>query len=384
MNIPYASQDIDQNDIDAVIEVLKSDFITQGPIVKKFELAVSNYASVKYAAATNSATSALHIACLSLDLKPNDYLWTSPNSFVSSANCALFCGAKVDFVDIDPDTYNISIKKLEDKLKAAKLTNKLPKILIPVHFAGQSCDMQKIHELSLKYGFRIIEDASHAIGGSYKGKKVGSCAFSDITVFSFHPVKIITTAEGGMAVTNDKKLYESMQLYRSHGILNDKQSFRKRPDEEIWNYQQVSLGFNYRLSDIHAALGLSQLNRIDEFVERRHEIATLYNNFLSDLNITLPYQSKNNYSSYHLYPIRVKKRIKQKELYKVLHEKKIIANVHYIPIHRQPFYEDQGFKKGNFPEAEALHKEVISLPMFYTLSPKEIEYVSKTLSKILK
>jgi UDP-4-amino-4,6-dideoxy-N-acetyl-beta-L-altrosamine transaminase len=383
--IPYGRQDISQADIHAVVEALRSDFLTQGPMVPRFEETAANYCGAKYAVAVNSATSALHIACLALDLGPGDWLWTSPNTFVASANCALYCGAHVDFVDIDPRTYNLSANALEAKLQQAEREGRLPKIVIPVHFAGQPCDMPAIHALSERYGFKIIEDASHAIGSSYNNKKVGSCAHSDITVFSFHPVKIITTGEGGMAMTNNESLANRMRRLRSHGVTSDKALMQKRSDKEIWNYQQIELGFNYRMTDIHAALGLSQMSRLDAFVARRHEIAERYDMELRSLPITTPYQSSGAYSSYHLYPIRVVEvegGKSQRQAYDMFWQNGIAANLHYIPVHRQPFYEGLGFKVGDFPEAERFHREVISLPIFPTLTNAEQASVIESLERV--
>jgi UDP-4-amino-4,6-dideoxy-N-acetyl-beta-L-altrosamine transaminase len=302
--IPYGKQSISQDDINSVISVLQSDFLTQGPQVPLFEKVVANYCGVDYGIAVNSATSALHIACLALGLGKGDLLWTSPNSFVASANCGLYCGAKVDFVDIDQQTYNLSTKELEKKLILAKQKNKLPKIVIPVHFAGQSCDMKKIYSLSQEYGFYIIEDASHAIGGKYLDKYIGSCQYSDITVFSFHPVKIITTAEGGLATTNNASIAKKMSLYRSHGITRD-QKLMSKVSEGDWYYQQIGLGFNYRMTELQAALGSSQINRLDEFIDKRHSLQKRYDTLLKDLPIVLPYQSQDAYSALHLYPVLI-------------------------------------------------------------------------------
>jgi UDP-4-amino-4,6-dideoxy-N-acetyl-beta-L-altrosamine transaminase len=403
--IPYGRQDISQADIDAVVEVLRSDFLTQGPTVPRFEQAVAEYCGVQHGVAANSATSALHIACLALDLGPGDWLWTSPNTFVASANAALYCGAKVDFVDIDPCTYNMSVERLKEKLEQAEKEGRLPKIVMPVHFAGQPCDMPAIHALSKQYGFKIIEDASHAIGASYVTEsespyviarseatrqstsiKVGSCVHSHITVFSFHPVKIITTGEGGMATTNDPDLANRMRRLRTHGITNDKALMQSRPDNEIWNYQQIELGFNYRMTDIQAALGLSQMQRLDEFVSRRHEIAERYDAELRTLPITMPHQASDTYSSYHLYPIRVSEAASgktQRLVYDALWQNGIAANLHYIPVHRQPYYESLGFKAGDFPEAEQFHREVISLPMYPTLEPQQQKAVITALAEVV-
>ena len=385
--IPYGRQEITKEDILEVEKVLRSDFLTQGPIVPKFEQKVADYCNSNFAIAVNSATSALHIACLALNLGPNDYLWTSPNTFVASANCGLYCGANIDFVDIDPETYNMCADTLSDKLIKAEKQGNLPKIVIPVHFAGQPCDMEKIYELSKKYGFRIIEDASHAIGASYDNNKVGSCKYSDITIFSFHPVKIITTGEGGMALTNDENLSNHMRRLSTHGITKDKELMHSRPNNEIWNYQQIELGFNYRLTDIQAALGLSQLKRVDEYVKMRHKIAEFYNSELNTLNIQLPFHSPKTYSSYHLYPIRIKNNLTpktQKQIYDALWDKDIAANLLYIPVHRQPYYENLGFKLGDFPQAEQFHREVICLPMFPKLTKEQQTKVVKSLKLVLK
>jgi len=385
--IPYGRQEITKEDILEVEKVLRSNFLTQGPIVPKFEKKVADYCSSKFAIAVNSATSALHIACLALNLGPNDFLWTSPNTFVASANCGLYCGANIDFVDIDPKTYNMCVDALSAKLIEAEKLGKLPKIVIPVHFAGQSCDMGKIYELSKKYGFKIIEDASHAIGASYHDIKIGSCKYSDITIFSFHPVKIITTGEGGMALTNDEKLSNHMRRLSTHGITKDKELMHPRPNDEIWNYQQIELGFNYRLTDIQAALGLSQLKRVDVYVKIRNKIAEFYNSELNTLNIQLPFHSPKTYSSYHLYPIRIKNNLTpktQQQIYDALWDKDIAANLLYIPVHRQPYYENLGFKSGDFPQAEQFHREVICLPMFPKLTKEQQTKVVKSLKLILK
>ena len=384
--IPYGKQDINQSDIDAVINVLKSDFLTQGPKVPLFEKTVADYCDSKYGVAVNSATSALHIACLALDLGKDDYLWTSPNTFVASANCGLYCGAKVDFVDINPKTYNLSSKELEIKLIQAKKDNNLPKIVIPVHFAGQSCDMKKIHSLSREYGFKIIEDASHAIGGKYLDKPIGGCQYSDITVFSFHPVKIITTAEGGLATTNDKKLSERMQLFRSHGVTRDPELMTKEADGE-WYYQQVELGFNYRMTELQAALGVSQMRRLDEFIVKRHKLQERYDLLLEDLPIIKPYQDKDGYSALHLYPIQVQKdklKSTRKEIFEALRKNSIGVNIHYIPVHTQSYYENMGFKKGDFPNAESYYESVISIPLFYAMTFEQQDQVIAVLEKVLK
>jgi UDP-4-amino-4,6-dideoxy-N-acetyl-beta-L-altrosamine transaminase len=384
--IPYSRQNITESDIKAVEEVLRSDFITQGPMIPLFEDAVASYCGVAHGVAVNSSTSALHLACLALDLGHGDILWTSPNTFVASANCALYCGASVDFVDIDPNTYNMSIEKLKEKLNIAKKEGRLPKIVMPVHFAGQPCDMPKIHQLSQEFGFKIIEDASHAIGASYKNIKVGSCSHSNITVFSFHPVKIITTGEGGMAMTNDNLLADRMRRLRTHGITKEKELMHIRSENEIWNYQQIELGFNYRMTDIHAALGINQLKRLNEFVDYRHKIATRYNQLLGSLPIVTPLQASENYSSYHLYPIRINKQKcnkTQRQVFDALLQNGVAANLHYIPVHRQPYYENLGFKINDFPEAELFHKEVISIPIYFGLDEKLLMSVVDTLKKTL-
>lgn len=379
--IPYGRQDINQLDIDSVEAVLRSDFLTQGSVVPAFEKKVCEFVGVKYAVATNSATSALHIACLALSVGKNDLVWTTSITFVASANCAIYCGANVDFVDIDPRTYLMSVEKLEEKLKIAKENNCLPKVVIPVHLCGQSCEMDKIFELSKQYGFKIIEDASHAIGGKYKGSFIGNCKYSDITVFSFHPVKIITTGEGGMAVTNKHNLYAHMQRLRSHGITRDPNEMDHLPDGS-WYYQQIELGYNYRLTDLQAALGLSQMNRIEEFVNRRNEIANLYNQLLSNMPFVLPWQSPDNYSSYHLYVIRVKNSAPNNhhEIFERLRARGILVNLHYIPLYHHPFYKKMGFDKNNYPESESYYSEAISLPIYSSLTDDDVKTIVHELS----
>lgn len=375
--IPYGRQDITQTDIDAVIAVLQSDFLTQGPNIEQFEQSVLQYAGAKHAVAVNSATSALHIACMALELGPGDWLWTTPNTFVASANCALYCGAQVDFVDIDPRTYNLCATKLEAKLIQAEKNGKLPKIVVPVHMTGQPCDMAAIHALGQKYGFKIIEDASHAIGGQYKGEPIGNGRYSDITVFSFHPVKIITTAEGGMALTNNDELSTRLGLFRSHGITRDPKLMTKSKDGP-WYYQQVELGYNYRMTDIQAALGVSQMTRLDSYVAKRHDIAARYNELLANLPITLPWQHPDSYSAYHLYVIRLQlDQIKTTHLkiFEALRAENIMVNLHYIPVHTQPHYQKFGFKEGDFPEAEQYYREAISLPMHPSLTHEEQNFV---------
>ncbi len=381
--IPYGKQDISKDDINEVVKILKSEFLTQGPQVKIFEKAISDYCNVKYSIAVNSATSALHLSCLSLGLKKDDWVWTSPITFVASANCAFYCGANVDLVDIDPKTYNICVESLEKKLKKAKEESKLPKIVIPVHLAGQSCDMKSIHALSKQYGFKIIEDASHAIGGKYKDKNVGSCSFSDITVFSFHPVKIITTGEGGVAVTNNKKLADKISLLSSHGITRDETKMTHEPDGD-WYYQQIGLGFNYRMTDIQAALGTSQLKRLDEFISKRHKIAERYNSMLEDFQIELPYQFKESHSSYHLYIIRVKDSNEHKKIFNFLRNNNIWVNIHYIPIYKQPFFKNASNITYDLPNAENYYKTAISIPIFPSMTEKDQDTVVSVLRKAFK
>ena len=381
--IPYGRQDISQEDINAVIEVLKSDYLTQGPVVPAFEKTVSDYCEAKHAFAVNSATSALHIACLALGVRKGDLVWTSPITFVASANCALYCGADVDFVDIDPATYNISLEALEDKLIKADKLGRLPKVIIPVHLAGQSCEMDKISNLSKKYGFKIIEDASHAIGGKYKDKAIGGCQFSDITIFSFHPVKIITTGEGGMCLTNDSQLAISINRFRSHGIVRHPSEMTHVPDGP-WYYQQIELGYNYRMTDIQAALGLSQMKRLDDFVSVRHSIAKRYNEILNEDWIELPWQHPDTYSGLHLYIIRVKKNkkgITHKQLFEKLRNTGILVNLHYIPVYRHPYYEAIGYDKQDFPNAESYYSEAISIPMFATMTESDQQFVVDAIKK---
>ena len=383
--IPYGRQDISEDDIQAVVEVLRSDFLTQGPAVPAFEKAIADYCGAQHAVAVNSATSALHIACLALGVGPGDWVWTSPITFVASANCALYCGAQVDFVDIDPSTYNLSVERLAEKLAQAKKSGCLPKVVIPVHLCGQPCGMANIRALGQRYGFKIIEDASHAIGGRYKGEPIGNCCYSDITVFSFHPVKIITTGEGGMALTNDVSLAKHMQLLRSHGITRDVTDMTHPPDGP-WYYQQIDLGFNYRMTDIQAALGLSQMQRLDEFVANRHILANRYDQMLSELPVVKPWQHLDSYSSLHLYVIRLQLHKIQKnhrQVFESLRESGIGANLHYIPVYRHPYYEQLGFKPGYCVEAERYYVEAISLPMYPGLSADVQKQVIEALKKAL-
>ena len=384
--IPYGRQDISEEDIAAVLQILKSDWLTQGPTVSAFEQAVAQKVNAMFAVAVNSATSALHIACLALDLGPGDWLWTSPNTFVASANCGLYCGAHVDFVDINPLTYNMSVESLAVKLDQAEKTGVLPKVIIPVHFAGQSCEMESIHHLSKRYGFKIIEDASHAIGGLYKGKPIGSCEYSDIAVFSFHPVKVITSGEGGMALTNQVYLAEKMQSLRSHGMTRHPEKMQYRPHGG-WYYEQIDLGFNYRMTDIQAALGLSQLKRLEQFVKRRHQIASSYDNALSCLPLILPFQRSDIYSAFHLYVIQIDQEqspINRDILFNRLREEGIGVNVHYIPVHTQPYYQQQNLKKNQFIEAEKYYANAISLPIFSALTDDAQQKIIAVLKKELQ
>ena len=375
--IPYGRQDITQTDIDAVVGVLQSDFLTQGPMVPRFEQSVAQHVGATHALAVNSATSALHIACLALGLGPGDRLWTTPITFVASANCALYCGADVDFVDIDPRTYNLCPQALALKLEQAEREGTLPKVVVPVHLCGQPCDMQAIHALSLRYGFKIIEDASHAIGGKYQGEFIGNSRYSDITVFSFHPVKIITTAEGGMALTNDEALANKMALLRSHGITRDPAQMTREADGP-WYYQQIDLGFNYRMTELQAALGVTQMERLDQYVARRHQLARRYDDLLTGLPVTAPWQHADSYSGLHLYVIRLQLDKIQKthrQVFEALRELGIGVNLHYIPVHTQPYYERMGFKPDDFPQSQTYYQEAISIPMFQTMTDEQQDEV---------
>lgn len=383
--IPYARQSISKDDIEAVVAILKSDWLTQGPAIERFERAVTDYCGAEYAVAVSSGTAALHIACLAAGLKEGDALWTSPNTFVASANCALYCNAKPDFVDIDPLTYNMSVNELEAKL-ASRREEHLPKIVIPVHFAGQACEMERIYSLRKEYGFTIIEDACHAIGGSYKGQKIGGCSFSDMTVFSFHPVKTMTTGEGGMILTNDEEIYQKLIRLRSHGITRD--PYHMQGDSHgSWYYQQTELGFNYRMTDLQAALGQSQLNRLDKFIERRHYLAKRYDEALKDLPLKLPQQHPDSYSAYHLYIIRLeldKINRTHRQVFESLRDAGIGVNLHYIPVHTQPYYQRLGFRWGDFPESERYYKEAISLPMYYELTENDQDRVVSVIKEVLR
>lgn len=383
--IRYGQQDITQADIDAVIAVMKSVNLTQGPAINQFEQSVMAHTGARHAAAVNSATSALHISCLALGLGPGDWLWTTPNTFVASANCGLYCGAQVDFVDIDPRTYNLCPKALETKLIQAEKNGRLPKIVVPVHLCGQPCDMRAIHVLGQRFGFTIIEDASHAIGGKYLNEPIGNCRYSDITVFSFHPVKIITTAEGGMTVTNSDAVAAKLGLLRSHGITRDP-AMMTQPMDGPWYYQQVALGFNYRMTDLQAALGVSQMTRLTRYVERRHEVAQRYNELLADLPLTLPWQHADGYTAYHLYVIRLQlDKISKTHLqvFESLRAKDIMVNLHYIPVHTQPHYQQMGFKAGDYPDAECYYREAISIPMHAVLTFAEQDQVVSTLRQAM-
>jgi UDP-4-amino-4,6-dideoxy-N-acetyl-beta-L-altrosamine transaminase len=379
--IPYGRQDITEDDIEAVVATLRSDFLTQGPAVPRFEKVVADHVGAGHAIAVNSATSALHIACLALGLRPGDWLWTSPITFVASANCALYCGAMVDFVDIDPKTYNLSIGELERKLEAAERDGRLPKIVVPVHLCGQSCDMSAIAELAKRFKFRIVEDASHAIGGKYRNGLVGNCRFSDITIFSFHPVKIVTTAEGGMALTNDDELAAKMVLLRSHGITRDPALMDVEPDGP-WYYQQTDLGFNYRMTEMQAALGVSQMERIEAYVARRHVLARRYDVLLDGLPVVRPRQTDDTYSAYHLYPVRVPEAIRS-TVFQSLREAGIGVNVHYIPVHLQPYYKARGFARGDYPASESYYAEAISLPLYPAMTDEQQDQVVAALKSAL-
>jgi len=368
--IPYGRQDISDADIQAVVEVLRSDFLTQGPAVPAFETAVASYCGAHHAIAINSATSGLHLACLALGLGAGDWVWTSPITFVASANAALYCGARIDFVDIDPGTCNLSVQRLSEKLAQAANTGRLPRVVIPVHFAGQPCDMESIHKLSEQYRFSVIEDASHAIGGRYRGDPIGSCRYSDITVFSFHPVKIITTGEGGMALTNDALLADRMARLRSHGITRDPALMQGGSDVP-WSYEQIDLGYNYRMTDIQAALGLSQLQRLETYVLKRRDLARRYDLLLADLPLVRPWQSPDSSSANHLYVVRVAPDFDRKAVFSRLRSSGIGVNVHYIPVHLQPYYRRLGFRPGDFPEAERYYDQALSLPLYATLTESD-------------
>ncbi|MCY0093038.1 UDP-4-amino-4,6-dideoxy-N-acetyl-beta-L-altrosamine transaminase [Hoeflea ulvae] len=380
--IPYGRQDICESDIDAVIDVLKSDFLTQGPRVPDFEKSVATKVGASHAVAVNSATSALHIACLALGLKPGDRLWTSPISFVASANCGLYCGAIVDFVDIDPETYNMSPVALEKKLQAAEADGTLPKVVVPVDMCGQSADLREIRALADRYGFKILEDASHAIGARYDGHYVGDGRYADITVFSFHPVKIITTAEGGLAVTNDKDLAQTMSLLSSHGITRDPALMTGEKDG-AWYYQQIELGFNYRMTEMQAALGISQMARLDDYVARRAALAERYDRLLEGLPLRRPRQMEATASSWHLYIIQLHDASQHNSVFDSLRDAGVGVNLHYIPIHRQPYYQRLGFSAGDFPAAEDYYTRAISIPLFPTMTEDQQDYIVSRLRGLL-
>lgn len=383
--IYYGKQSINEDDVAAVDAVLRSDFLTQGPAIERFERKVADYCGAKYAVAVTNATSALHIACMAAGLKAGDSLWTSPITFTASANCGRYCGADVEFVDIDAKTYNMDARVLEEKLSKAKKVGRLPKVVVPVHLAGQSCDMKYIHRLAREYGFTVLEDASHATGADYLGKKVGSCEFSDMTVFSFHPVKIITTGEGGMVLTNNEELYKKLCLYRSHGITRDADLMTHASDGP-WYYQQVDLGFNYRMTDIQAALGASQMDRLDEFVARRRELAVRYNELLKDLPLRMPFVMEGANPSWHIYVVRVDfARVKKTkaEIFREMRERGITLNLHYIPVHTQPYYEALGHKPEECPLALDYYREAMTLPLYYALTNEEQDKIVAALREVL-
>lgn len=380
--IYYGHQHITEKDIQAVERVLYSDWLTQGPAIEAFEKKVANYCGAKYAVAVTNATSALHIACKAAGLGEGDVLWTSPITFTASANCGRYCGADVDFVDIDDKTYNMSVAELRHKLESAI---KKPKVVIPVHLAGQSCYMEAIKALADEYGFKIIEDASHATGADYKNTKVGSCRYSDMTVFSFHPVKIVTTGEGGIVLTNNKELYEKLKLYRSHGITRDSDLMTQEADGP-WYYQQIELGFNYRMTDMQAALGCSQMDSLYEFVARRRYLVKRYNEKLKNLPLRTPYQDEATNPSWHIYIIRVdftKVKLSKKEIFARMRDRGIVLNLHYIPVHTQPYYRKLGFQKGDFPVSEKYYEEAITLPLYYDLTDEQQDEVIEALKEVL-
>ena len=382
--IPYGRQNISEEDIASVVDVLRSDFLTTGPTVTHFETALKNYCQSQHAVAVMNATVALHLACVALGVGQGDLVWTSPNTFLASANCARYCGADVDFVDIDPRTYNMSVQKLKEKLIQAKQKNRLPKVVIPVHFSGQSCDMREIKVLADQYGFYIIEDASHAIGGKYLNQPVGCCEYSDIAIFSFHPVKIMTTGEGGAIMTNDQRLADKCRSLRSHGMIRDA-AFMLEESHGSWYYEQHELGFNYRITDIQCALGLSQLKRVDDFVLQRNQLAGRYNSLLKKLPVQLPYVMPEAYCSYHLYVIQLTENAtkSRREAFDYLHKANIGVNLHYIPVHTQPYYQKQGFKKGDFPNAENYYQHAITLPLYASMTLQQQDYIAEQLHRVL-
>lgn len=381
-SIPYARQYVDAEDVASVVEALQSDWLTQGPTVRRFEASLSERVGARYGTAVGNATQALHLSCLALELGPGDRLWTSPNTFVASANCARYCGAQVDFVDIDPATYNLCPKTLAKKLADAKRRGTLPKIVVPVHFGGQPCDMRAIAALAEEYGFSVIEDASHAVGAELEDSRVGSGRYSRITVFSFHPVKIMTSGEGGMATTGDAELHSRLQRLRTHGITRDAAAMRSAP-EGGWYYEQLELGFNYRMTELQAALGLSQLGKLDRFLLRRREIADLYRSLLHDLPLVLPNVRTGVKSAWHLYVIKIDRArtgVNRRALYDALQRKGVLVNVHYIPVHLQPYYRDLGFRRGDFPEAERYYADALSLPMYFAMTDEDVRRVARATS----
>ncbi len=382
--IPYGRQTISDTDIDSVVQVLRSEFLTQGPQLAAFEAAITRRVGVPHAIAVNSATSALHLACLALNLGLGDWLWTSPNSFVASANCGLYCGAKIDFVDIDPRTYNMSVQALAEKLAWAKTAGRLPKVVIPVHFAGQPCDMHAIAALAQEYDFKVVEDASHAIGSRWRDSHVGACEHSDITVFSFHPVKIITTGEGGILTTRNPTIAQQLTDLRSHGITRDAARFEHK-DPGSWYYEQQSLGHNYRMTELQAALGFSQMAELDRFISRRHELVRRYEDGLQGLPLVSPWQHPDANSAFHLYVIQVTEKtgINRRELFDAMRDAGILVNVHYIPIHLQPLYRRLGFKVGDFPVAEAYYERAISLPLYSGLSNSNQDFVIRKIKEFV-
>ena len=379
--IPYGRQDINERDIESVVDVLRSDWLTQGPAIQQFEKAVANYCTAEYAVAVANGTAALHLSCLALGVGPGDIVWTSPNTFVASANCARYCGANVDFVDIDSKTYNMSVTALERKLEKASKEDRLPKVVIPVHFAGQSCVMQGIRKLADQYSFKIIEDACHAIGGKYRDEMIGSCRYSDIVVFSFHPVKNMTSGEGGLALTNQKDLAEKLAQLRTHGITRDTEIMQYK-SEGPWYYEQLDLGFNYRVTDIQAALGLSQLSRLDEFIQKRRALVNRYNQALANLPITMPFEAEYCHSAWHLYMVRVDPN-ERRRIFEAMRKANIGVNVLYIPVHTQPYYQQLGFSWSDFPNAETYYRSAIALPLFPTLTHKQQDYVIQQLKDLV-
>jgi UDP-4-amino-4,6-dideoxy-N-acetyl-beta-L-altrosamine transaminase len=381
--IPYGRQTISEEDIAAVVDVLRSDWITQGPSIDRFEQGLAAYCGARHGVLVSNATAALHIACLALGIGEGSLVWTSPNTFIASANCALYCGADVDFVDIDPDSYNMSVPELERKLVAARAAGRLPQVVIPVHFAGQSCDMAGIARLAKEYGFKVVEDASHAVGADYRDGKVGSCQYSDIAIFSFHPVKILTTGEGGMLMTNDAALQQQLARLRSHGMVRTP---ALAEEHGPWYYEQHDLGYNYRMTDIQAALGLSQLRRLDEFVARRRQLAARYDSLLQGLPLRTPWQHPDGRSAFHLYPIWIdepRAGKSRRTVFEALRASGIGVNVHYIPVPTQPYYRRLGFRAGQFPAAERYYQGAISLPMYFSLSEAEQDQVVAAVRKAL-